>query len=78
MTCLIGLGRTRIGVVTCGIGTRTCRIRDGKLTCTIHSLKSQFLIMISLISSHLSLSRPQLYHHLITRSYVIPLYLSMQ
>jgi len=39
--------------------------------------KSQFLMMISLISSDLSLSCAQLYHHLRTRSEVIPPYLSM-
>jgi len=46
------------------IGTRTCCIVDGKLTRTQNSLKSQFLFMIFPISSHLSLSRPQLWHHL--------------
>jgi len=39
--------------------------------------KSQFLMMVSPISSHLSRSRPQVYHHLRTRSYVIALNLSM-
>jgi hypothetical protein len=39
--------------------------------------KSQFLMMISPISSDLCLSCAQLYHHLRTRSSVIPLYLSM-
>jgi len=39
--------------------------------------KSQFLIIISPISSHLSLSRHQLYRCLRTQSYVIALYLSM-
>jgi hypothetical protein len=34
-------------------------------------------MMISTISSDLSLSCAQLYNHLRTRSYVIPLYLSM-
>jgi len=66
--CLIGLGRPRIGVITRRIGTRTCRIGDGKLTCTRHSLKSQFLMMISPVPSHLSLSCPQFYDHLRTRS----------
>jgi len=77
MTCLIGLGRPRIGVITRRIGTRACRIGDCKLTRTQNSLKSQLLIIICPISSHLSLSRPQLYHHLRTWSWVIPLYLSM-
>jgi len=77
MTCLIGFGRPRIGVSTRGIGTRTCCIGDGKLTRTRHSLKSQFLMMISPIPSLISLSCPQLYHHLRTQSSVIALYLSM-
>jgi len=76
-TFLIGLGRPRIGVITCQIGTGTCLIGDGKLTLTRKSLKSQLLMMICPISSHLSPSRPQLYHHLRTRSSLIPLYLSM-
>jgi len=37
-TCLIGLGRPRIGVITPQIGTRTCHIGDGKLTRTRNSL----------------------------------------
>jgi len=76
-TCLIGLGRPCMGGITCQIGTPTCRIGDGKLTHTRNSVKSQFLMMISPISSHVSPSRPQLYPHLRTRSWVIPLYLSM-
>jgi len=76
-TCLIGLITPRIRVITRQIGTRTCRIGDGKLTRTWNSLKSQFLMMISHISSDLSLSSAQLYHHLRTWSWVIPLYLSM-
>jgi len=66
-TCLMGLGRPRINDMTCQIGTRTCRIGDGKLTVTRKSLKSQFPMMICPISSHLSPSRPQIYHHLRTR-----------
>jgi len=77
MTCLIGFRRPRIGVITCRIGTHTCCIRDGILTRTRNSLKSQFLMMISPIFSDLSLSCAQLYHHLRTWSQVIPLYLSM-
>jgi len=50
-TCLIGLGRPRIGVITRRIGTCTCRIGDGKLTRTQNSLKSQFLMMICPTSS---------------------------
>ena len=68
MTCLIGLRRPHIGVITCLIGIQTCRIRDGKLHRTRNSRKSQFLMMISSISALLSLSRPQLYHYLKTRS----------
>ena len=67
-TCLIGLGRPRIGVTTHRIGTRTCCIRDGKWNRTPHSLKSHFLMMICPFSSHLSPSCCQLYHHLRTRS----------
>jgi len=65
-TCLFGLGS--IGVITWPIGTHTCRIGDGKLTLTPKSLKSQFHMMISPISSYFSPSRPQLYHHLRPRS----------
>jgi len=72
-TCLIGLVILWIGVITRRIRTCTCRIGDGKLTCTPNSLQSQFLIMISPMSSDLCLSRPQLYHYLRTRSNVIPL-----
>jgi len=67
-TCQIGLRRPRVGVITCWIGSCTCRIGNGKLTLTGKSLNSQFLMMICPISSHLSPSRPQLYHHLRTRS----------
>jgi len=67
-TCLIGLGRPRIGVSSRRIGTGTCRIGDGQLTRTRNSRKSQFLMMISPISSNLCRSCAQLYHHLRTRS----------
>jgi len=67
-TCLIGFRRPGIGVITRRIRTLTCRIWDGKLTRTRNSLKSLFLMMISPISSDLSLSCAQLYHHLRTRS----------
>jgi len=66
-TCLIWLGRPRIGVSSRWIWTHTCCIGDGQLTRTWNSLKSQFLMMISPISSDLSLSCAQLYHHLRTR-----------
>jgi len=68
MTCMIGFRRPHIGVTTRLIGTGTCRIRDGKLTRTRNCLESQFLMMISPISSDLSLSCAQLYHHLRTWS----------
>jgi hypothetical protein len=55
MTCLFRLGTPLIGVITCRIGTHTCPIRDGKLTGTLNSLKSQFLMMISPMPSTLSL-----------------------
>jgi len=76
-TCLIGFRQPRISGITRRFGTRTCCIGDGKLTRTQNPLKSQFLMMISPISSDLSLSCAQLYHHLRTRSQVIHLYLSM-
>jgi len=76
-TSMIGFRRPRICEITRRIGTRTCRIGDGELTRTRNPLKSQFLMMISPISSDLSLSCAQLYHHLTTRSEVIPLHLSM-
>jgi len=67
-TYVIGLEWPCIGGNSRLVGTRTCRIRAGKYTRTQNSLKSQFLTMISLISSHHSLCRPQLYRHLKTRS----------
>jgi len=68
MSHLIELGRPCIGVITCRIGTHTCRIGDGQLTPTQNSLKSQFLMMISPVPSHLSLSCTEFYHYLRTRS----------
>jgi len=41
-TCLIGLGRPRIGVISRRIGTRTCRIGDGQLTRTRNSRNPSF------------------------------------
>jgi len=67
-TYLIGLGRPRISVITRRIRTCTCCIGDGKLTRTRNSLKSQYLMMISPVPSHISLSYFQSYHHLRTRS----------
>jgi hypothetical protein len=67
-TCLMELGIPHINVIPHRIITRTLRIGAVKVTCTQNSLKSQFLIMISLTSSHLFLSRPQLYHHLKAQS----------
>jgi hypothetical protein len=67
-TCPIKFRRRRLGVITCRIRTRTSRKRDGQLTCTRNSLKSQILMIISPISSDLSLTCAQLYHHLRTQS----------
>ena len=66
--CLIGLGRTRTWYITRQIRTRTCLIGDGKLTSRRICPKSQFLMIFFPVSSHLSLSCPQLYHHLRTQS----------
>jgi len=66
-SCLIGM-EVLVMVLLHEIGTSTCHIRDGELTRTQTSLKSQFLMMISPMPSHLSLSRRQLYHHLRTSS----------
>jgi hypothetical protein len=77
-TCLIGFQRYCIRVSTCWIRTSSCHIGDGILTCTQNSLTSHFLMIISPISSDLSLSRPELYHHLRTQSQVIPLNRSTQ
>jgi len=63
---LIWLGRPRIRLITHWIGTRTSPIADGKFTCTPNCLKSQFLMMISLVPLDLSLSCPEFYHHLKT------------
>jgi len=68
MTCLIGLGWSLLIVITHLIGTRICCIRDHQLTRTRNSRKSQFLMMISPVPFHISLSCPQFYHHLRTRS----------
>jgi len=62
-TCLIALRKPRVSVITCRIWTRTCCIGDGQLTRTRNCVKSQFLMMISPISSDLSNSCAQLYHH---------------
>jgi len=76
-TSLTGLRRPHIGDSMCPIGACTSCSGDGKMSRTWNSLKSQFLTMISPISSHFSLSCPQLYHHLRTHSWVIPRYFSM-
>jgi len=75
-TCQIGCRRSRICDITPFNGTRVCRFGDRKVTCTCNFLKSQVLMKVSHISSHLFHSCPQLYHHLRTRSNVMPLYLS--
>ena len=76
-TWLIGLQRPRIGLISCQIGTGTFHIGDDKLTRTCNSLKFHIIMMIGPISSDLSLSCRQFYHHLRTRSEVIPCNLSM-
>jgi len=76
-TCLIGFRRPLITVLTCRIGSSSCHIENGQMTRTQNSSKPQFLMMISPIFSHVSLSGPQLYHHLRTQSDDNPLYLSM-
>ena len=58
-TCLIGFRRHCISVLTHWIGSHTCHIQNGKLPRTQYSLKRQFLMMISPISTHCSLSHPQ-------------------
>jgi len=67
-TCLNGLGGPRISVITRRIRICTCRIGDGTLPSTQNSLKSQFLMIIFPVPSHLSLSSPQFYHHIRTQS----------
>jgi len=67
-TGLIGVRTPCISVITTGIGTCACCIGDGESTCTQNSLMSSFFKMIFRITSHLSLSCPQLDHHLRTQS----------
>ena len=76
-SCLIRWGTAHISVITGRLRSCTCHIRNGQFTCTRSSLNSKFPTMISSMSSDLSHSRPQLYHHIRTRSYVIPLFLSI-
>ena len=76
-TCLGGLGWAHFGVDRLGIGSRTCSIGDRKWIYTWNCLISQFLMMLSPIPSCLSLSCSILYHHLRTRSWVIPVYFGM-
>jgi len=63
-TCMVGLGRPRIGVVTCQNGNRTCSIGERKLTLRWNFLSSHCLLMICHIISHLASSCPRHYHHL--------------
>jgi len=77
LTCLIVFGILCIGILTNWIRSQACCIWDGKLTRAQNSLMIQFLMMITVLSSHLTLSHQQLYHHKRTQSSVIPLYLSM-
>ena len=73
-TCLIGLRRPWIGVITSWIGRHTCHIGNSTLSRSQNSVKSQFLIMISHLISSLFCHR-QPHHRLRTRSQVIALYL---
>jgi len=66
--CLIWLWTPCISVIPCLIRTRTCHIRDRKLSRTQYSHKSQCLMIFCRISSHLSPCCPQLYCHLRTQS----------
>jgi hypothetical protein len=77
LTYVIGLETPPIVVFTRMIKTPTCLIVNGKLTPTWNSFKSLFVMMILHISSHLSLSRRQFYHHLIIHSEVCLLYRSI-
>jgi len=76
-TCRMGFWRPCIGFITHRIGTCICRIGECKSPRTRSSLKSQFLTVISPISSDRSLSCAQLYHHQRRRSWIIPLNLSV-
>jgi len=76
MKCQIGCRRPCIDIIACWIRSHSCAIRNGKLTCIWNYLSPGFSWWFP-ISSHLSLSHPQLYHHLRTPRYVIPRYLSM-
>jgi hypothetical protein len=53
MTFLVGLGWPCMGEIKHPIGTHSCHIGDGKFTRTWNSLMSQFLTMISPITSTL-------------------------
>jgi len=77
MTCPSGYTRLHIDILNVQIGCGTFLIGNGQLTRTWNSLLSQYLMIIYHLSTHLYLSRPQLYHHLGTWSQHIPLYLYM-
>jgi hypothetical protein len=55
-THLIRSIRSHIEVITHQFGTCTCSIKTGKMIPTQNSSKSQYLLMISTNSSHLSFS----------------------
>jgi len=74
MTCLIGVWKCHLCVIACQIETCISQFTNGTLTRTQNSLMSQFPIIISPITSHLSLSCLQLTYHLRTQSLVIPCY----
>jgi hypothetical protein len=62
------VGKPHIGEIIRRIGTCTCGIGHRTLTGIQNSLKSQFPMMISAISSHLSQSSPEVYHYLTSPS----------
>jgi len=76
-TCWVGFGILHICLLTSLIGRHTCHVCNCKLTCKQNPLKSRFLIIMCPISSHLSWSLLQLFHHLGIQSYVVPHAISM-
>lgn len=74
MTCHIGFRSPHVGVLALWIWSHICLIWIAKLTCPTTFLKLQFLMMISPIFSHLTISHPHRCYHLRTWSYVMPHY----
>jgi len=77
VTCLVLFRRPCISILNQQIGSCNCHSRNGKLPPTQNSPKSQFVMMLSPISPHPSLSHPQLYLQLTIQSGIIHLYYSM-